>query len=128
MFATTTIPFRIPMFAIGCLLSTLAIGGDWPSFRGPQASGIATGATPPTTWNAETGENIRWKTAIPGLGHSSPIVSGDLVFLTGAVSENSTPYLRVGLYGESPDHPENEVFEYKLFCFSKNSLCKCCFG
>jgi len=104
-----------------CLLPNLAIAGDWPSFRGPQASGIAKGATPPLTWNGETGENIRWKTAIPGLGHSSPIVVGDLVFVTGAKSDNATPYLRVGLYGESPDHPEDEVFEYKLYCFSKTS-------
>ena len=54
----------------------------WPSFRGPAASGIADGPAPPTEWNAETGHNILWRTEIPGLGHSSPVVWGDRIFVT----------------------------------------------
>src|SRR5258707_276475 len=45
---------------------------NWPSFRGPGARGIAEGYGTPTTWDAENGKNMRWKTPIPGLGHSSP--------------------------------------------------------
>lgn len=48
---------------------------NWPSFRGPNASGVAEGSKPPTTWDVEKAQNVLWRTAIPGLSHSSPIVS-----------------------------------------------------
>ena len=48
--------------------------GSWPSFRGPEASGIADGQNLPDTWNVQSGSNVLWRTSIPGLSHSSPIV------------------------------------------------------
>lgn len=93
----------------------------WPQFRGPFASGIADGFELPTTWNVESGENIKWKQAIPGLGHSSPIIWGDKLFTTTAVSSDPNPYLRVGLYGESPKHDENVEHEFRLICLNKHS-------
>ena len=77
----------------------LAADSNWPQFRGPAASGIGTG-TPPQKWNGESGENILWKTPIPGLGHSSPIIWGDRIFVTTAVPENGEASLKVGLYGD----------------------------
>lgn len=57
--------------------------GDWPRWRGPQGNGIADSEqTIPLSWS-ET-ENVVWKTAIPGRGHSSPIVVGDCVYLATA--------------------------------------------
>ena len=53
---------------------------DWLQFRGPGSSGVATGATPPTTWSKE--KNIAWKADLPGRGLSSPIVVGNLVVVT----------------------------------------------
>ncbi|HET9368875.1 MAG TPA: PQQ-binding-like beta-propeller repeat protein [Vicinamibacterales bacterium] len=58
---------------------------DWPSFRGPSSSGVAAGA-PPTSWNVKNGDRVAWRTAIPGLGHSSPIVWQDRVFVSTAVA------------------------------------------
>ncbi|HJO05018.1 MAG TPA: PQQ-binding-like beta-propeller repeat protein [Acidobacteriota bacterium] len=58
---------------------------EWASFRGPGGSGVADGADLPTEWDAEQGVNVAWKTPIPGLGHSSPIVWGNRVFVTTAV-------------------------------------------
>ena len=55
---------------------------QWGQWRGPLATGTAPKAIPPIKWDAKT--NIRWKTRIPGIGHSSPIVWGDQVFLTTA--------------------------------------------
>ena len=52
----------------------------WPQWRGPLASGVAPLAHPPIHWSER--ENIRWKIALPGQGHSSPIVFGDSVFVT----------------------------------------------
>jgi outer membrane protein assembly factor BamB len=62
-----------------------ARAGNWPSFRGVGASGIAQDAHPPTTWNVPNGVNVRWKTSIPGLGHSSPVIWGDKIFVTTAI-------------------------------------------
>jgi len=59
---------------------------NWPSFRGDHGSGVADGQFPPISWNVEKGRNVRWKTPIPGLAHSSPIVWGDRVLVTTAVS------------------------------------------
>lgn len=70
----------------------------WPSFHGTRARGVGAG-TPPTTWDLESGENVRWKTAIPGLAHASPIVWGNRIYLTTAASAQIDPELTVGLYG-----------------------------
>jgi outer membrane protein assembly factor BamB len=48
--------------------------------------GVADTAKPPVTWDIATGHNVAWTTPIPGLGHSSPVVWGDRVFLTSAVA------------------------------------------
>ena len=61
---------------------------NWPGFRGPNGSGVGNGSGP-TTWNAEKGANIAWKTPIPGLGHSSPVVWGDRIYVTTAVPLNA---------------------------------------
>ncbi|MDX1502237.1 MAG: PQQ-binding-like beta-propeller repeat protein [Thermoanaerobaculia bacterium] len=65
----------------------LAAADEWPSFRGRFAHGVADGQRLPTEWDAATGRNVRWKTPIPGLGHSSPVVWGDRVFVTTAVAD-----------------------------------------
>lgn len=93
----------------------------WPSFRGHQASGIAEGYALPTEWDVKSGKNIKWKTPIPGLAHSSPIVWGNRVFVTSAVSSDPHPYLRVGLYGESPKHEEKDEHDYRVYCLDKKS-------
>ena len=56
---------------------------QWPQWRGPLATGEAPQADPPIRWS-ET-ENLRWKTPLPGKGHSTPVVWGDGLFLTTAV-------------------------------------------
>ena len=60
-------------------------GVHWPSFRGHNAAGIAEGYPTPLEWDVVSGKGILWKTPIPGLGHSSPAVWGDLIFVTTAV-------------------------------------------
>lgn len=57
--------------------------GNWPQFRGPHGQGVSDETALPTAWGPAT--NIAWKTAIEGLGHSSPIVWGNDVFLTTAI-------------------------------------------
>jgi hypothetical protein len=52
----------------------------WPQWRGPLATGVAPHGNPPVEWS-ET-KNVRWKTTLPGRGHSTPIVWQDRVYLT----------------------------------------------
>ena len=77
----------IPTLALVALTSGAAAAQHWPSFRGPQGSGVSTVAKPPITWNIGSSTNVAWRTEIPGLGHSSPIVWGDRIYLTTAVSD-----------------------------------------
>jgi outer membrane protein assembly factor BamB len=56
---------------------------DWPQWRGPLGTGVAPAARPPLKWNDH--QNIRWKTALPGKGHSTPIVWGQRIYLTTAI-------------------------------------------
>ncbi|MCY2965442.1 MAG: PQQ-binding-like beta-propeller repeat protein [Planctomycetota bacterium] len=66
--------------AIWLLFATTTRAGDWTQFRGPDRSGISTAAPPPVRWSES--ENLLWKADLPGPGSSSPIVSGDRVFVT----------------------------------------------
>ncbi len=72
---------------------------NWPSFRGANASGVADGQGVVSDWDVVTGRNIKWKTAIPGLGTSSPIVWGNRVILAAASSEEDKTF-RTGLTGD----------------------------
>jgi outer membrane protein assembly factor BamB len=65
--------------ALTCSLSA----ADWPQWRGPRATGVAEDTTLPLRWSAT--ENIAWKAQLAGLGVSTPIISGDRVFVTSQV-------------------------------------------
>ena len=95
--------------------SPLPAAENWASFRGPQASGVRDGANLPADWDVRTGRNIRFKTAIPGLGHSSPIVWGDRVFLTSATGQQAAP-LRLGDTGGIDLAQDPGTLSWKLFC------------
>ena len=56
---------------------------NWPQWRGPLGVGVAPGANPPVEWSES--KNVRWKIALPGKGHSTPIIWGDHVFITAAI-------------------------------------------
>ena len=68
----------------------LATAGDWPRFRGPNGTGIAADKDVPVKW---TNENVLWKSAIPGAGHSSPIVCRGRVFLQSASEDGKERWL-----------------------------------
>jgi len=78
-----------------CWLMTFSAAGlqtsiaeNWPGFRGPGRQGISNEKNLPTQWSETS--NIVWKTPIPGIGWSSPIVFGDLVFVTTATDEGAS--------------------------------------
>ena len=78
----------MPRFAIllafAFCATTLVLADDWPSWRGPQGNGHSRETNLPTRWDAKS---IVWKTALPGVGQSSPIVWQERVFLTSALEQ-----------------------------------------
>src|SRR5438552_1890921 len=91
---------------VSVALALLAVTGvsatdQWPQFRGPYAGAMPDDPALPDRWS-ET-ENVVWKTAIPGLGWSSPVVWDDHIFLTSAISTGKEKAPVPGLYDEH-DH------------------------
>lgn len=95
--------------------------GSWPSFRGPQASGIAEQQNLPDRWNGKTGENVLWRTPIPGLAHSSPIVWGNRIFVTSAVSSELNASFRPGLYGDGDASKDRSRHRWIIYALDKRS-------
>ncbi|MBX3411638.1 MAG: PQQ-binding-like beta-propeller repeat protein [Pirellulales bacterium] len=93
---------------------------NWPQFRGPGSLGTAEGSNLPDRWTAT--ENVQWKTAIPGLGWSSPIVWQDKVFLTTVVSEGEVEAAKRGLYfGGERKTPPTAKHQWKVYCLDLES-------
>jgi outer membrane protein assembly factor BamB len=100
--------------------AALAADGTWPQFRGPDASGLGTG-TPVTEWDAATGKNILWKTEIPGLGHSSPVIWGDRMFVTTAVPLTGDASLKTGMYGNVDSVEGEPPQSFRVYCLDRRS-------
>jgi outer membrane protein assembly factor BamB len=95
--------------------------GNWPSFRGPQASGIAEQQNLPDRWNGKSGENILWRTPIPGLAHSSPVVWGHRLFVTSAVSSDPNATFRPGLYGDGDASKDRSNHRWMIYALDKRT-------
>ncbi len=113
--------------AFSLLLPIAAAAADshnWPMFRGDSALGLADGSAP-LSWNADGDSgplrNIKWKTPIPGLGHSSPAIWGNRLFVATAVSAGGAAPLRVGLYGDGNSANDNGEQSWNLYCLDKRT-------
>lgn len=104
-----------------CLGSSLAPAQNWNQFRGPGASGVAEGQTTPVAWNAEKAENLRWKTKLPGLAHSSPVVWGNKIFVTTAVTTAAKDETRYGLFGDVAPVKEDPKHTWKVYALDKRT-------
>lgn len=94
---------------------------QWSMYRGNYASGVLDLANLPEKWNVETGENIAWRTEIPGLGHSCPVVWNDKIFVNTAVSKGDKGDVKTGIYGSIGSVQDTSVHEWKLFCLDKKT-------
>ena len=94
---------------------------NWPSFRGPDACGVADGQNLPDKWDGESMQNIKWKLQIPGLSHASPIIWQNKLFVTTAVSGQGDTYFKHGLYGSGDASEDRSVHQWKVFCIEKKS-------
>lgn len=102
---------------VACAVATNA--QNWPSFRGPGATGVVEGKSTPVKWDAEKSVGVLWKTPIPGLAHSSPVVWGNRVFITTAISTNPKEETRFGLYGDVAPVKEESKHIWKVYCLDK---------
>ena len=111
------------LLCIGCHQRPLSAEekGNWPSFRGPNACGVSDGMKLPDKWDAATGEGIRFKVEIPGLAHSSPVIWGDRLFLTTAVSSKGEASFKPGLYGSGEASEDRSVHEWQILCMDKKT-------
>jgi outer membrane protein assembly factor BamB len=92
---------------------------NWPSFRGDASAGNGDGQRAITDWDAASGKNIKWKTPIPGVATSSPIVWGNRVFATTAVSSAGNNSFKTGLYGDVKPVDDLSPHEWKIYCLDK---------
>jgi outer membrane protein assembly factor BamB len=91
----------------------------WPSFRGDGSAGNGDGQRAITEWDAASGKNVKWKTPIPGVATSSPIVWGNRVFATTAVSSAGNNSFKTGLYGDVKPVDDLSPHEWKMYCLDK---------
>jgi len=96
-------------------------GDSWPNFRGPQASGVRDGQNLPDTWDGKSGEHVRWRLPIPGLAHSSPVVWGQRVYVTSAVSGKGSATFRPGLYGDGDASDDRSPHRFMVHAIDKRT-------
>lgn len=99
----------------------LIVERQWQSYRGYYANGILDNTTLPENWDIETGENIKWKVEIPGLALSCPVVWGDKLFVTSAISNSDSELLRAGSYVSSEPVEDESVHEWVVYCFNSKT-------
>jgi outer membrane protein assembly factor BamB len=94
---------------------------NWPSFRGELASGNGDGQGVVSEWDVASGKNVKWKAAIPGIATASPIIWGDRVFLTTAVSGAGDSSFRTGLYGDVKPVDDLSEHQFKVYCLDRRT-------
>jgi len=109
----------IQSFLVLTAICTAAQAQNWPQFRGPGATGVVEGPARPVTWDASKSVNVRWKTAIPGLSHASPVVWGDKVFVVTAISSGAKNETRYGLFGDVAPVKDDPKHTWKVYALDK---------
>jgi outer membrane protein assembly factor BamB len=127
-----------PHFTCAALLAIIIAGADttraqsrnggsnWPQWRGQQSSGISEEKNLPVEWGPD--KNIIWKAAIPGRGHSSPIVWNNRIFLTTSIEGEIVPGAKAVHHvrkGETWVHPDSVAGDrkhtLKVICLDRDS-------
>jgi outer membrane protein assembly factor BamB len=106
---------------IGLLTCLPLLAENWPGFRGVGARGIAESSNLPVSWDVDKGTNIAWKTAIPGLGLSSPVIWDNTIFLTTAISSNPQMVFESKLKGERDDRQDKAEQEFRVLALDKRT-------
>ena len=92
---------------------------NWPGFRGENRSGVATAGDMPVDFDLASGAGVAWRSEVPGLGNSSPVVWGDRVFVTTAVAEGGSVPLKTGLTGAGDEVDEAVEHRWMVLAYDK---------
>jgi outer membrane protein assembly factor BamB len=98
--------------------NTGAPEAHWPQYRGPRASGLGSGTTV-GEWDLASGRNVRWRVALSGLSHSSPIVWDERIYLMNAVRKAGEAELKVGLYGDIQPVADEGEQQFQVQCLDR---------
>lgn len=100
-----------------------ASGQNWPAFRGGDANAVFEHGSLRSSWNADPASGqvagVRWRVAVPGLGHSSPILWGDRIYLSTAVASGRQPTVKVGATGEPTAAEDNYTQSWLILCYDR---------
>lgn len=96
-----------------------AAAGDWLQFRGPNNSGVSSQSQAPSQWSDT--KNLAWTQKIPGYGWSSPIVVGDKVIVTTAVSEKQKRPKPASFPMFGDVKPPDAVYRWAIHCLDRNT-------
>ena len=102
-------------------MTQTAYSEQWPGFRGPMGCGFIENVKTATSWSPVIFQGIKWQTPIPGLGHSSPVIWDNFLFVTTASNKTNSESLKVGLYGDIDEANDNTEHEFKVYCLDKIS-------
>lgn len=94
---------------------------QWPGYRGYMASGVLDNANLPETFDFGKMENVKWKIKIPGMGISSPVIWGNKLFITTAISAGDKAGFKPGMYGDVTPVKDSSVHEWKVYCIDKTT-------
>ncbi len=94
---------------------------QWSGYRGYMASGVLDNANLPESFDLTKMINVKWKKEIPGLGISSPVIWGDKLFITSAISKSDNQGIRTGIYGDGMPVADSSMHDWKVFCIDKNT-------
>ncbi|HLN19555.1 MAG TPA: PQQ-binding-like beta-propeller repeat protein [Bacteroidales bacterium] len=103
------------------LFAQVSAERQWPSYRGYMSSGVLDKAGLPEKFDFSTGENIKWKINVPGLGLSSPVIWGDRLFITTAVSTADLKGISIGMGSGVMPVKDSSMHEWKVICLDKNN-------
>jgi outer membrane protein assembly factor BamB len=94
---------------------------QWTAYRGRFSAGFLDNANLPESFDINKMINVRWKTEIPGLGLSSPVIWDNKIFITSAISENDRAGFKPGIYGDIAPVSDSSIHEWKVFCINKGT-------
>src|SRR5215510_11193557 len=111
---------QLTLFFFIAMTVSIAHAQNWPQFRGPGATGVIEGPAKAVKFDASTSLNVRWKTAIPGLSHASPVVWGNKVFVVTAVTSGKDE-TRFGLFGDTAPVKDDPQHTWKVYALDKST-------
>ncbi len=94
---------------------------QWPSYRGYYSRGYLDNANLPESWDAKKMENILWKTKVPGLALSCPIVWDDKIFISTAINLNKSEDINAKFSGDVTPVKDSSVHKWEVLCYNKNT-------